>query len=556
MLQEIYINNFVLIEEQRLDFSPGLNVLTGETGAGKSIIMDAMGLVLGERSKNDYVRDANKKAIVEAVFELQPDDEAYLFLQEQDLIEADFTELVLCREIYPNGRNAARINGRNVTINTLKTLGSLMVDMQSQNDRNDFLLTGKYLDYVDGFADVGAKLLPQVDMSYAQIKSFQEQIAKMEASQQLRAQRTDFLKFQVKEIEDGQLREGEEEELKGLRERVRNAAKFLAGSNQMLDLLYSSEQGTSAYDQIASVMQIAAELKTDIVFAELHQELASISYSLQDMSGQLSAFRDTLEFEPDRLEKIDDRLYLIGKLKQKYGASIKDILAFLDQSYRELEALEHSEERQDELHEALRLQQAEYFQLAGELTQRRQKAALLLAQRVTQELSGLNMPDIRFRIEITSLSQLGIKGMDEADFLFSSNPGEELRPVSRIASGGEISRLILALKIALSDLYQVPTLIFDEIDVGLGGTALIAMAEKISQLSKQHQLILVTHSPQLAGYAQQHLLIDKYVENERTFTSVIKLDAEARVKELARMLDGENYSELTLEHARELLSKS
>lgn len=552
MLLEIFIKNFVLIEEQRLNFSSGLNVLTGETGAGKSIIMDALGLLLGDRSKNDYVRDESKKAVVEAVFALQPDSEAFLFLGEQGLIEEDSLEVVVSREIYGNGRNTARINGRNVPVSTLRYLGSKLVDMQSQDDHHDFLQADRYLDYVDSFAGESQVMVDEISTIHARIKSLQEQIRQLEINRQQRAQRIDFLQYQIKEIEDSHLLAGEEEELKALRERIRNAGKYMQGSNQMLAYLYGSEQGGSAYDLIASAVNIAAGFTQDSLFAELLTELDNISCSLQEMGGKLSSFRDSLDFEPDQLEKLEDRLYLISKLEKKYGSSIQEILSFQQLCRDELETLLHSEEQQEQLSDDLHMQTEKYFQLADELSRCRRRAALQLEQKAVQELSELNMPDIKFKIQLTALSQPGAKGMDEAEFLFSPNPGEELRPAARIASGGEISRLILALKTSLAEKYHFPTLIFDEIDAGLGGTALNAMARKVARLALKHQLILVTHSPQLASYADQHLHIDKYVANGRTYTSVTQLDEQARITEIARMLDGDNYTELTLEHAREL----
>lgn len=553
MLQEMYIYNFVLIEEQRLDFAAGLNVLTGETGAGKSIIIDALGLLLGERIKNDYIRDVNKKAVIEAVFDLRGNQETLALLLEQDLLEEDDSNLIISREILPNGRNTARINGRNVNVNTLKALGSTLVDMQLQNDRYDFLSSSRYLAYVDGFAEQSADLLERVSERYSRSQKLQDQLQDLESSQQLRTQKLDYLQFQIKEIEDSKLQDGEEEELKGLRERIRNAQSFLDGSNKMVELLYSSEQSASAYDKIASALDIAIDHKADRFFADLIEPLENMSYTLQDLSRQLSSFRDTLEFEPGLLETVEDRLYVISKMKRKYGTSIQDILAFLANARSEYEVLEHSDERLEEIHKELDSIQNDYLQLAAELTTRRQKAALLLEARVRQQLAGLNMPHIRFQIEIRKKNQPGPKGMDEIEFFFSPNPGEEMRAISRIASGGEVSRFILALKIALAEVYQVPTLIFDEIDTGIGGTALSSMAQKIAELAADHQVILVTHSPQLASFARQHLLIDKYVENERTYTSVKPLAYEERIQELARMLDGENYSDLTIKHAREML---
>lgn len=554
MLLEIYIKNFVLIEEQRLEFGPGLNVLTGETGAGKSIIMDALGLVLGERSKTDYVRDETKKAVVEAVFALQPDSGAFLYLLEQGLIEDDNQEVVLSREMHSNGRNTARINGRNVPLATLRYLSSFLVEMQSQNDRHDFLQADRYLDYVDSFAGDHAELIDQVAVHYRKIRNLQEQIRQLEINRQHREQRKDFLQYQIKEIEDAHLHDGEEEELKALRERIRNAGQYMQASSRMLNYLYGAEDGVSAYDMVALATDIAAGLEQDSLFNQMLKELEHISISLQEMGGQLSAFRDTLDFEPDQLEKLEDRLYLISKLERKYGPAIKDVLIYQKDCRHELEMLAHNEEQQEGLGKDLCYQQEQYNQLARELSQHRQQAARHLQEKVALELKELNMPDIRFQIRITDLPQPGEKGMDEVEFLFSPNLGEELRPAAKIASGGETSRLILALKTSLAEKFRFPSLIFDEIDTGLGGTALNAMAQKIARLARQHQLILVTHSPQLAGYADQHLYIDKYVEDGRTFTSVFKLDPAARIKELARMLDGDNYTELTLQHARELIN--
>lgn len=553
MLLEMYISNFVLIKEQRMDFAAGLNVLTGETGAGKSIIIDALGLLLGERIKNDYIRDANKKAVVEAVFDLHANQEARTLLLEQDLLEADDSNIIISRGILPNGRNTARINGRNVNVNTLKVLGITLVDMQLQNDRYDFLNSSRYLTYVDGFAEQTTDLLERVAELYSRSQKLQKQLQDLESGQQLRTQKLDFLDFQIKEIEDSKLQEGEEEELKELRERIRNARSFLDGSNKMMELLYSCEQAASAYDMISSALDIAMDHKEDRFFTDLLEPLENMSYTLQDLSRQLSSFSDTLEFEPGLLETVEDRLYLIAKIKKKYGASIPEILEFLASARSEYEVLEHSDERLEEMHKELLSIQEEYMRLATELTGQRQKAALFLEERVRQQLAGLNMPHIRFQIDIRKKNQPGPKGMDEIEFLFSPNPGEEMRAISKIASGGEVSRFILALKIALAEVYRVPTLIFDEIDTGIGGTALSSMAQKIAELAVDHQVILVTHSPQLASFARQHLFIDKYVEGDRTYTSIKPLAEEERIKELARMLDGENYSELTLQHAREML---
>ncbi|PKM78638.1 MAG: DNA repair protein RecN [Firmicutes bacterium HGW-Firmicutes-15] len=556
MLQEIYISNFVLIDELRMEFSTGLNVVSGETGAGKSIIIDALGLLLGERIKNDYIRDQSRKAVAEAVFEVRNNTDARVFLLEQGLVDDDeeIENIVLSREIHPSGKTAARINGRNVSVSTLKMLSTYLVDMHLQNDRQNILRPVNYLGYVDGFAEDIDDLLQNIARLYSLISTRRKQLEELGLNQQNRVQRLDFLTYQIKEIEESELRECEEEELKELRDRIKNAGKLMEGSSRIFELLYSSEKVSSAYDQVSFALDVTQDLKSDSFFADMVEPLENIYYSLQDLSGRISAFKDRLEFEPGHLEGIEDRLYRISKLKNKYGENIKDILAYLENARADREALDQSDELQAEIEQEIMNLDAQYMQLAAEISRKRKKAALLLEEKVHNELQGLNMPDIKFQVAVIEKSNQGSNGMDDIDFLFSPNPGEEMRPVTRIASGGEISRFILALKKALADVYNIPTLVFDEIDVGLGGSALNAVARKLAELSRAHQLILVTHSPQVASYAEQNFIIDKYVEDDRTFTRVKSLDAQEKVREIARMLDGEKYSDLTLEHAREMIA--
>jgi DNA repair protein RecN (Recombination protein N) len=558
MLQEIYISNFVLIDELRMEFSAGLNVLSGETGAGKSIIIDALGLLLGERIKHDYIRDQDRKAVAEAVFEVRNNNDVHIFLLEQGLVDDDeiIETIVLSREIHPSGKTAARINGRNVTVAALKTLSTYLVDMHLQNDRQNILRPVNYLGYVDGFAQDTEDLLQNIARLYSLLSTRRRQLEELKMNQQNRVQRLDFLTYQIREIEESELRESEEEELKELRDRIKNAGKLLEGSSTILELLYSSEKAKSAYDQVSAALDVTHDLKSDSFFADMVEPLENIYYSLQDLSGRISAFKDKLEFEPGQLEEIEDRLYRINKLKKKYGENIKDILAYLENARADREALDQSDELQAEIEQEILSLDAHYMQLAAELSRKRKQAALLLEEKVHSELQGLKMPDIKFQVAVKEKNNPGLKGMDEIDFLFSPNPGEEMRPVTRIASGGEISRFIIALKKALADVYHIPTLVFDEIDVGLGGSALNAVARKIAELSRAHQLILVTHSPQVASYADQNFIIDKYVKDDRTFTRVKCLDAEDKVREIARMLDGEQYSDLTMEHAREMIRLS
>lgn len=556
MLREIYISNFILIDELRLEFSPGMNVLSGETGAGKSIVVDALSLVMGERINQDYARVAEQRVLVEAVFDVSNNSEARLFLGEQGLLSEDdeADAIILSREINPQGKTAGRINGRQVTAATLKTLSTFLLDMHLQNDRQNILRSGNYLNYVDSFAGEIEELLQQVADLHTLLAASRKQWEDFNLNQQKRVQRLDFLNYQINEIEAGGMSEGEEEELKQLRDRVKNAGKLLAGSNRILELLYSSEAGSSAYDQIAAALDITRDCSVDSFFAGLAEPIENIYYSLQDLSGHLSSFREKLEFEPGLLDQIEDRLYHISKLKNKYGASITDILNYLAQARLEWQELEHNDQRQEELQKEIDCLYGEYMHRATNLSHLRQAGARRLETQVQSELMDLNMPLIDFEVAINSKNEPGLKGIDQIDFLFSPNPGEELKPVTRIASGGEISRFILALKTALADVYRIPTLVFDEIDVGLGGTALNSVARKLAELSGSHQLLLVTHAPQVASYGNRHFVISKQVVGERTFTRVENVEKEEKIMEIARMLDGEHYSDLTFEHAREMIT--
>jgi len=556
MLQEIYISNFVLIDELRIEFNTGLNVLSGETGAGKSIIIDALGLIMGERVKNDWIRDNSRKAVAEAVFVLPPGSEALLFLTENTLVEEDEDTLIISREIYPSGRSAARINGRNVTAGVLKKLAALLLDMHLQHEHLSILQSEKYMDYLDSFADGAEELLAELEGIFKQLRARQEELRTIELGQRDKLERMEFLDYQIKELENASLREGEEEELNALRTRIKNAARLLEGTDQVLNLLYSNDAGRNAYDLISGARDIINNLKGEEFFAELGIALEEINYSLQDMAMKLASFRETLDFQPGQLEELEDRLYQISRLQKKYGNSVGDVLNYLEAARSELETLGRQQESREELQSIIADLQRTYRLKADELSRIRAQAARLIEDKVHDELIQLGMPHVRFVVSLQTREVPGPKGTDHIDFLFSPNPGEPPGSLSRIASGGELSRFVLALKTVLAWVYKVPTMIFDEIDVGVGGSALTAMARKLAQMATSHQVILVTHSAQVASFADAHYLIEKQVENETTLTRVKVLDDKEREQEIARMLSGDNLSPLTLEHAREMLNQA
>ncbi len=555
MLQEIYINNFVLIDELRLELLPGLNVLTGETGAGKSIIIDALGLVIGDRITNDFIKDSQYKAVVEAVFDVSCNHEARNFLQENGLLEEDDL-LILSREITPGGRNTTRINGRSVNVSVLRKLAVNLLDMHLQHDQLSILRPEMYLKYVDSFSPGSEEILPLVQSKHNEIRNKKKDIEQLELDELNRRQKTDFLSYQIDEIEKARLHPGEEEELTSLVHRIRNSRKLLEGSERLLNLLYDGPEGRNAYDLISMSVNQCADMGDEPIFVTLQQQLEEFYYLLQDKSAEISSYRDSLDFEPGLQEEVEERIYIINKLKSKYGNSIEEILSYLEQSREEKLMLDNSQERKETLQQETEKLLEEYSDLADRLSEKRKQGALILRDIVNKELIELNMPDIQFEVLVEASQEAGILGQDKIEFLFSANPGEAMRPISRIASGGEISRFVLALKKALAEVYQVPTLIFDEIDIGVGGTSLTSMALKIRELASSHQVVLVTHSPQVASYASQHCLIAKQVADGKTSTVVKTLGQEEKIKEIARMLGGDNYSELTLEHAREMYTRA
>lgn len=555
MLQEMYINNFVLIDELRLLFAEGLNILSGETGAGKSIIIDALGLIMGERIKGDFIRDEHKKAVAEAVFDIAHNPEVRSFLMENNLLDEDEETIIISRDVSPTGRNSARVNGRNVTAGLLKNLAPLLLDMHLQHEQQGILRPDNYLSYVDSFAPESRSELEKLGKVFLELKVKKQELAAIEANEQERLQKIDYLNFQIKEIEQAAMHPGEEEELLLTRNRIRNAQSLMEGTQKMLDLLYSRDYGESASDLISAALDISRSLKDDY-FNGISSQLEDLYYALQDASRSLSSFRDTLDFEPGLLEETEERLYLINRLKTKYGQDIAGILKYLEQVRQDLSSLKNSQEIRDELQNRLSCLEKEYLGLAAGLTEIRTRGAARLQAKVNLELEQLNMPEVKFAVELTRREVASATGLNRVEFMFSPNPGEEMRPLSKIASGGEISRFVLALKKALAEAYNVPTLIFDEIDVGVGGTALNAMARKLYELSRHHQVILVTHAAQVAGYADQHYRIEKKVVDQKTYTTVKELFDEERIQEIARMMDGENYSFLSLEHAREILQSS
>ena len=563
MLTELYIRNFAIIDELRLQFVNGFNVMTGETGAGKSIILDAMMLVLGERADTTFVRAGSEMAYVEAMFELTPVLQAGLasLLQAEGLLEEEDDPglLILARELRANGRNICRLNGRTVTLSLLRDVAAPLIDIHGQGTHLSLLRPRAHLPLLDAYASLTGEQRA-LAQEVAHLHKIQRELANLRRDERTLTQRADMLQFQIQEIELARLDVDEEEELRTERERLANAETLTQSATTVVALLTGlDDEGEAVIDQLGAVERALTQLaRFDESQNERLERLQGLSFQISELAGEIQHYLDDLEFNPQRLDAVEERLELINRLKRKYGESVAEILAFHEQAVAELDQISHSEERI----ESLEAEQEKYLRRIGQLAQalsaRRQASAQKLATAVESQLADLHMAGARFAVDFaTEPDENGAyvgnerlafdqSGIDKAEFLMSANPGEPLKPMAKVASGGETSRLMLALKTALAEVDETPTLIFDEIDQGIGGRVGDIVGRKLWGLAtvSAHQVIVVTHLPQLAGYGDRHYHVSKRVNNGRTTTSVVELDWNGRVAELAAMLGTQN------EHAR------
>ncbi|NLW45085.1 MAG: DNA repair protein RecN [Syntrophomonadaceae bacterium] len=549
MLRELYIKNIVLIDELRLQFGAGLNVLTGETGAGKSIVVDCLELLVGERFNSEVIRNREHKGIIEGVFEVTPDSPLAQFLQERDLWEDDDEILIIRREITPQGRSINRVNGHTVTAAMLRSLAEYLVDIHMQNDSQQVLNPRFHRQFLDSLSPEIKEILPRLEKTYHEWQSTVSRIEELKALREQKTRDLDFIEYQIAEIESAALVEGEDEELLAERSRLLNWEKAVGALSRADNLLF--EDGNGALVRLAQARQALNGID-DGFFKELAAAIEEAYYLLEDIRPRIARFRDEEEYDPARLEAIEERLQVLNKIKRKYGGSIAAALDFLTELKNQRSSLEDLEFRTQELEERKRECWQEYQELATRVSEFRHQAARVLEARIEEELAQLSMPGVTFKIDINPADPAA-SGIDEVVFQFSANPGEAPRPINKIASGGESSRFILALKTALADVYRVPVLVFDEIDAGVGGQALLQVGAKLKELSRHHQVILVTHSPQIACLADSHQQLEKVFESGETRVTARVLDFEGRVVELSRMLAGDNANAIAWEHARQML---
>ena len=548
MLSVLHIENIAVIEQAEILFEGGFNVLTGETGAGKSIVIDAISAILGERTYRDVIRTGANRAFVSAIFTNIPQYDWF----SENQVEFDTQELQVQREIYADGRNVCRVNGRPVSVASLKKLGGRLINIHGQHDSQQLFDEENHLTYLDAFAR-DEQELEAYQQAFSAMQSVQREIQKlsMDESEKLRLMET--LTFQIEEIRAANLVSGEEEQLKERRKVLQNAEKLSDALRMADEALYGGDSSdgaagllSNAEHALSRVSTISADMQT------LHQKISDLMYSVQDAADELRAMRDDLSYSEGELEEIEERLDAIHKLKRKYGASVEDVLAYLADSEQRLDEIEFASDRIETLKKREAELQKETIRQGEILREKRLSAAQAMESRICDELRQLDMPKIRFVCEFTPQQPMQT-GLDSVRFLMSANVGENLKPLSKVASGGELARIMLAMKQVLAQQDGVPTLIFDEVDAGVSGRAAQKVAYKLWTVSKGRQVLCVTHLPQIAAMADAEYTVEKRVENERTYTSVLHLDESGRKQELARLIGGSMITETTLAGAAELL---
>ncbi|MFO7289474.1 DNA repair protein RecN (Recombination protein N) [Planifilum fulgidum] len=552
MLKELSIRHFAIIEHVRLTFENGFHVLTGETGAGKSILIDALSLVVGGRASADYVRHGEKKAEIEALFEISADHPVCGVLEEMGL-EPEEDLLLIRREISASGKSACRINGSPVTLSMLKKVGRSLLDIHGQHEHQSLLRTEEHLEWLDAFGDPSLKeLRRQYEALYHEYRALEKELKRLTSDERETARRIDLLSYQLEEIAAANLAEGEDQELEQERNRLVNAEKLVKATGDAFEALYGEGRGA---DSLQSALVHLEEIRRfDESVGPVAELVQSAAYQVEEAIRLLGRYRDELEFEPDRLNQVEERLDLIHRLKRKYGDTIEAVLAYGKSVAEELEELKNRDENREEVKRKLEAVQEKLESAAKRLTTARKKAAERLERRMEEELSDLNMANTTFRVSFQPAEQgFTPTGCDRVEFQIAPNPGEPLRPLAKIASGGELSRLMLALKTIFIDVDPIGTVVFDEIDTGVSGRAAQSIAEKMAALARKNQVLCVTHLPQVACMADFHYLIVKEVSGQRTRTRVERLDAEGRATELARMLGGVEVTTTTRRHAEEML---
>lgn len=548
MLSLLHIENIAVIEQADISFDKGFNVLTGETGAGKSIVIDAISAILGQRAYRDMIRTGTSKASVRAVFTKVPNFPWF----EENGVEYD-GETVIQRDIFLDGKNVCRVNGTLVTVAILHKLGIQLINIHGQHDSASLFDEENHLRFLDAFADNGG-LLADYREKFAAVSELRRQIDRMTMDEGEKLRRMETLKYQIAEIEKADLKSGEDEVLEQRRKLLQNSEKLSQGLEEASEALLGGDDSDGAaalLAQAAYALSRIARYSDD--YTGFQERLTDLKYQVQDIADEVRDSLDELSYSADELETIEARLDIIHRLRRKYGADCDEILAYLDKAQKELDEIEFADDRVEQLKKKLAKQEKQAWDAALALRKNRQEQGAVMAEKILSELSQLDMPRVQFQCRFRE-TELTSEGADGVAFYLSANAGEDLKPLSKVASGGELARIMLSMKNVLAEKDAVDTLIFDEVDTGVSGRAAQRIAEKLKSLAKHKQVLCVTHLPQLAALADTHMLIAKSEHDGRTYTTVTPLDRKGRAMELARIIGGTHITETTLKSAEEMLS--
>ncbi|RHH69906.1 MULTISPECIES: DNA repair protein RecN [Vagococcus] len=551
MIQELTVQDFAIISNLTIPFKEGMTVLTGETGAGKSIIIDAMGLIVGGRGSADYIRDGAERCRIEGSFFVSDNEKVATFLEDNGIEPAD-GQLVIQREIYRTGRNNCRINGQLVTTKTLREIGPFIVDIHGQNEHQELMQVQNHLRLLDQYAPSDVKELKEMyQEKYQKYDELKHKVTHLLNNEKEFVQRMDMLTFQYKEIETAQLVVGEEESLIEERRRLVNFQKIMDSLKKAYQYLDNEE--INAVSLSGAAMTEMEQIESiDTEYAETTELLRTAYYSLQEATGRINTSLEQLEMDDERLIVIDNRLDIIRQLKRKYGETVEEVLAYFEEITQELESQLDTTTDVTKLQEQLIEMEQELQGIALKLSEKRHQVAKVLEENIMSQLASLYMEQAVFEVAFMQ-TDLTINGIDKAEFYLSTNVGESLKPLTKIVSGGELSRIMLALKTIFSTTQSITSIVFDEVDTGVSGRVAQAIAEKIHQIGSHSQVLCITHLPQVAAIADTQYFIRKLVKDNRTQTQVSELADSERVNEIARMLSGADVTELTKEHAKELL---
>lgn len=557
MLWHLSIKNLAIIDDISIEFADGLNILTGETGAGKSIIIDAINLIVGARADRELIRNGENMASVEAIFTLDGNDELIKTLKELDFVDDDDTELLITRQIYSNGRNVIRVNGRAVVTSVLRDISQLLIDIHGQHQHQSLLDKSYHMGFLDSFDSSVKPLKEQTAQLYAQWRELKAQIDDIDANKADFERNKELMEYQINEIEQADLKIGEDEELLEKKQILKNARTIISALESAYSSLNSSDNGGaldllySAKEKLSGIARYSAE------YSDLYDSADNVYYELEDVSESIGKILRNMSYSAEQAQEIDDRLYVINSLKRKYGKTVELVLDFASSLGEQLEQMRYNMENSEELRHKEKLVYNKLISCCEDLHKKRLAAAQLLKNRIISELSYLGMKKVNFEASVEcDKDDISPTGYDNVEFMISANAGEPLRPLAKIASGGEVSRIMLSIKSALADIDEIPTMIFDEIDTGISGAVAGAAGKKMHMLSKNHQIICITHQAQIAACADRHFFVSKALQNGKTKTSVKVLNEDERIENIAAMVSGNVVTEAAKAHARELIMSS